>query len=154
MGKKSWMPAEEFRRELESDPAWVAQRDSRRVRFAERAQVAAADEATLIAELLSIGVPVTSIYDYVGKQALPTIALPILVKHLDILHHPAIREGLIRALGIPDARQLAFEPLKAVYLNERDPHHLWLTANALSGMAQWEEVAHLPGIEAYAPLFA
>jgi hypothetical protein len=147
------MTAEELMRQLEANPEWVAQRDARAGRHAERAKQIAADEAPIIAQLATVGVAVSSVYDFVGKQLAPDLALPILVGHLEVEHHPRIREGLIRALGIPSARKIAFGPLCDAFRTERDPTLRWVIANAFSGMARFEEVSDLPGIQEFAGLF-
>jgi hypothetical protein len=153
VAKDDWMTADELMSKLESDPEWVAKRDARNARRAERAKQINADEATIIGELAAVGVTVSSVYDFVGKQLAPDVALPVLVRHLNVEHHPNIREGVIRALGIPNARTLAFGPLCDAYREERDPNLRWVIANALSGMARFEELADLPGIEEFAALF-
>lgn len=153
VAKRDWITAGELMRQLEANPEWVAQRDARAARHAERARQIAADEAPIIAELVAVGVAASSVYDFVGKQPAPDLALPILVRHLSVEHHPRIREGLIRALGIPSAREIAFDQLCDAYRRERDPILRWVIANALSGMARFEEVAELPGIHEFADLF-
>lgn len=153
MAKDDWITADELTCQLEADPEWVAKRDAKAARHAERARQLADDEAPVIAELAAVGVTVSSIYDFVGTQLAPDCALPILVRHLSMEHHPRIREGLIRALGIPSARSVAFELLCDVYRGERDPTLRWVAANALSSMARFEEVAALPGIEEFVALF-
>ena len=154
MAKDDWITAGELMRQLEADPEWVAKRDAKATRRAERARQLADDEAPIIAELAVVGVTVSSIYDFVGKQLAPDCALPILVRHLNMEHPPRIREGLIRALGIPRARSVAFELLCDAYRSERDPTLRWVAANALAGMARFEEVAVLPGIEEFVALFS
>jgi len=153
MARDDWITARELMRQLESDPEWVAKRDARAARHAERAKQLDADEAPLIAELASVGIAVSSVYDFVGKQLAPGRASPILVRHLGVEHHPRIREGLIRALGIPSAKVIAFDPLCDAFRKERDPALRWVIANAFSGMARFEEVADLPGIDEFVALF-
>jgi hypothetical protein len=153
VAKRDWITAGELMSQLEADPEWVAKRDARVARHAERAKQIAADEASIIADLAAVGVAVSSVYDFVGQQLTPGLALPVLVQHLNVEHHPRIREGLIRALGIPSARGIAFDLLCEAYRKERDPTLQWVIANALSGMAQFEEVAELPGIQEFVALF-
>jgi hypothetical protein len=153
VAKDDWITAGELMRQLEADPEWVAKRDAREARHAERAKLIAADEAPIILDLAAVGVVVSSVYDFVGKQLAPDVALPVLARHLNVEHHPRIREGIIRALGIPSARGVAFEVVCDVYRSERDPTLRWVAANALSGMARFEEVAALPGIEEFVALF-
>lgn len=153
MAKDDWVTAEQLMRQLESDPEWVTERHAREGRHAERVKLIADDEATVVVELAAVGVAVSSVYDFVGKQLAPDAALPVLARHLSVEHHPNTREGIIRALGIPSARGIAFELLCDVYRNEREPMLRWVAANALSGMARFEEVSTLPGIEDFVALF-
>ncbi|MBX9681086.1 MAG: hypothetical protein K2X38_20200 [Gemmataceae bacterium] len=123
-------------------------------RRAARTARLAADEEPIIAELVAaVGVAVVSVYDFVGERIAPGEAIPILTRHLGIKHEPNVREGIIRALGIPTARDLAFKPLRDAYPLERDPTWQWVIANALAGMASFEEVADLPRIDQYEKLF-
>jgi len=145
--------AEQLMRQLEADPEWVAKRDAREARHAERAKLIAADETSVISDLAAVGVAVSSVYDFVGNQLAPDVALPVLARHLKVEHHPRVREGIIRALGIPSARRVAFDLLCDVYRSERDSTLRWVAANALSGMARFEDVSALPGIEEFAALF-
>jgi hypothetical protein len=153
VGKRRRITASELMKQLESDPPWVADREERDARHAARAEALDADEASLIADLAAAGICVESVYDFVGKGSAPPSSLPVLLRHLNAGHLPVLREGVIRALGIPSARALALEPLCAAYRAERDPSMRWLIANALAGMAHFDEVKGLPGIEEYAPLF-
>jgi hypothetical protein len=153
VAKKKQITAGELMRKLEADPEWVAKRDTRAARRAERAKQLADDQAPIVAELAAVGITVTSIYEFVGKQLAPDVALPILVRHLSLAHHETTREVLIRSLGIPSAREIAFDPLRDEYLKERDPILRWVIANAFSTMVRFDEVADLPGIEKFASLF-
>jgi len=153
MAKKKWITAAELMRQLESNPEWVAKRDAKEARRADREKQLTADEASVVADLANVGVIVSSVYEFVGNNLPPPAALPVLVRHLRIDHHPKIREGLIRALSVPSARVIAFEILCDIFTKERDPNLRWVTANALAGMARFEEVKSLSGIEAFAALF-
>lgn len=152
MAKCRTVTAEEFMRELQADSEYLAMRAAKDAQHAERSERIAADEAPLLAELAQAGVVASSVFDFVGRRPAPSAAHPVLVAHLRLNHHARVREGIIRALGVPTARQLAFEPLRAAYLAE--PHAgRWVIANALAGMARLDEVADLPGIEEYSALF-
>lgn len=153
MANRDWISAGELMRHLENDPEWVAKRTAKDSRRIERARALTADEAPIILELASVGITVSSVYDFVGKQPASEVAIPILIRHLSVEHHERIREGLIRGLSRPSARKLAFEPLRNAFLEERDPALRWVLANALSSMARLGEVEDLPGIEAFAALF-
>ena len=153
MSRRKSVSAEELMRQLEADPKWTAQRDAKLARRAERQKRIDSDQASMIADLAAVGVCVRSVYDFVGKQAAPETALPVLVRHLNEKHLAVVREGIIRALGLPCAREIAFDSLRHAYCTERDPSLRWVIANALSGMAHLEELAELPGIEEFAALF-
>jgi hypothetical protein len=154
VGKKGWVSAEELMAQLEADPKWLAERKARNARHAARAKLAASDEAGVIADLRAVGVFAESVYDFVGKRRAPIAAFAVLIRHLDEKHLPNIREGLIRALGLPEARDVAFDRLCVAYREENDPTLRWVIANALSGMARLEELSELPHISLYAGLFA
>jgi hypothetical protein len=140
-------------RQLEADPEWVAKRDTRETRNADRASRIQVDEKPILDDLAAIGITVSSVYDFVGKQAAPVASFPVLLRHLNIGHQQVVREGIIRALGLPSARGVAFEPLCIEYSKETDSNLRWVIANALSGMASFNELAHLPGIAEFSGLF-
>jgi hypothetical protein len=52
---------------------------------------------------------------------------------------------MIRAIGVPWARAMAFEMLCTSFREERDENLRFVIANALSGMARFDEVRELPG---------
>ncbi len=99
-------------RELESDPEWVAKREERERQQAKLRAVLDADELELVREICDVGYQVTSVWDLVNNTPHPHLkrnfvgeypaAYPILLKHLGMEHHPRIREGIIRALTVPD----------------------------------------------------
>jgi len=153
VAKREWITAGELMRQLDANPASEANQSVRDTRRAERAKRVASDEASIVADLQRVGVSVVSVYDFVGKSAAPLVAIPVLVHHLQIAHIPVIREGVIRALGLPSAREKAFEPLCVEFSKERDPTLRWAIVNALSGMARMDEVAHLSGMAEYSGLF-
>jgi hypothetical protein len=138
---------------LAADPQWVADQQARDARHAATAARLKADEVSILDELAAVGIEVGSVYDFVGRSIAPPEAIRVLIRHLKYSHDPRIREGIFRALGVPSAREVAFEPLRAAYIVEHDPSMRWVIANSLSGMAQYHEVRELPGIEQYADLF-
>ena len=147
------MTAEELMRQLEADPEWVAKRDARDSRYAERESRIRAEQKPILDDLAEVGITVSSVYDLVGKQAAPAASFPVLLKHLACAYPSVIREGIIRALGLPAARAVALEPLSTAYSKEADPNLRWVIANALSGMASLSELKHLSGIEEYSAFF-
>lgn len=59
------------------------------------------DEEILVSELQHIGFSVNSIWDFVNKDCDYLKALPVLIKHLNIPHHPRILSGVARSLAVP-----------------------------------------------------
>jgi hypothetical protein len=153
MGKRRWITAEELMKQLHADPQWVAEQQQREARHATSTARLKADEAAILSDLTAAGIEVASVYDFLKIPSRPPGAVAVLVRHLDTPHLRNVREGVIRALGVPAARALAFEPLRAAYRVESDPTLRWVIANALAGMARFEEVRELPGIDEYAKLF-
>jgi hypothetical protein len=153
MGKRSGITAEELMKQLNADPKWVAEQEQREARHAASAARLKADEAPILSDLAAAGIEVASVYDFLKTPLKPPEAVTVLVRHLDTPHLRNVREGVFRALGVPVARALAFESLRDAYRDERDPTLRWVIANALAGMARFEEVRELPGIEEYVKLF-
>ena len=141
-------------RQLEADPKWVANNAAREARRAARETQFRAEEAPIVTELAAAGVAAESVGDFVGKRAAPSEAIPILVRHLGMQYSPAVREAMIRAIGVPWARAMAFEMLCTSFREERDEYVRFVIANALSGMARFDEVRELPGIQTHEALFA
>jgi hypothetical protein len=141
-------------RQLSADPRWVAEQEQREARHAATAARLKADEASILSDLAGTGIAVASVYDLLKTPCRPMEVVAVLVRHLNVPHLPNVRAGVIRALGVPAARELAFEPLRAAYRAERDPSLRWLIANALAGMARFEEVRELQGVEEHAKLFS
>lgn len=94
--------------ELAADPKWVeARAEDDAKRAAEEAELAA-EEEPILAELRRVGVDVPSTWSLIEehRDATHPRVLPILLDHLARPYHPAIREGMARALGAPVARPI------------------------------------------------
>ncbi len=111
--------AAELLAELEANPEWIADRAARDAAFeAESARLRAAEQPVLEA-LRQVGVDVPEVWSLLeGDRRYPE-AIPILLEHLARPYPPAIREGLARALGTPDARPI-WHTLAARYFAESD----------------------------------
>jgi len=144
--------AAEFVRELQRDPQYVARQAVLRAEAEQRAAAIAQDEAPLVRELAESGIDVRSVWDF-GTLVTPPAAVPIVLRHLTLTHHPRVREGLIRALAYSHLRAQALEPLKEFFRSESDPDVRWLLANSLAAMAKYREVSDLVGIAEFRGLF-
>lgn len=107
--------------ELAEDPKWVealADDDARRAAY--EAELAA-EEEPILAELRQVGVDVPSTWSLIEehRDAIHPGVLPILLDHLARPYHPAIREGMARALGAPVARPI-WRTLAGLYVAEEN----------------------------------
>jgi hypothetical protein len=74
-------------------------------------------EAPLVDELRKAGYDVSSAWDLVNTAVPYASALPILLAHLQRPYPGRVREGIARALAVPDAR-FAWDELAQLYRNE------------------------------------
>lgn len=135
------MKASDLMKKLEADPENHEMRKRKDRELKERKTLLAADERGLIEDLVEAGYKVESVWDFVNNHNRYEFlrkfeggyesAFSILVKHLDIEHHPRIREGIIRALTEKDANETASEALLAAFYHEKDSNLKWVLANAL-----------------------
>jgi len=146
--------AAEFAAELANDPEYQKRLAERQVAAAAQGAAAGEDEQQLVAELRAAGIPVGSVYEFVGKSAAPAAAAPILVKHLSVPHIRVVREGIIRALSCSHLRTYSLEALKAGFASSTDRSERWLFANALAAMASLDELRpQVASIAEFAELF-
>ncbi len=72
-----------------------------------------------------------------AKRSYPT-AIPVLSAYLQRVHHPLLREGIARALTVPEARGIAGRVILSELQRPPDqsPHSVrWVLANALTVVA-------------------
>lgn len=135
------MKASDLINKLNADPEYQEMRKRKDLELKERKALLAADERGLIEELAEAGYEIESVWDFVNNnnryeflrrfEGGYTSAYSILVKHLNIEHHPRIREGIIRALTEKDANETASDALLAAFYQEQDSNLKWILANAL-----------------------
>lgn len=133
MKKKPQRTAEDLMAELNADPEFVAARAREE---AERDRIEAeyvAAEAPLVAELGAAGFQVESAWDLMSMTSYPS-AVPILLAHLARPYPSAVREGIARALGVPEARS-AWPTLTRHFREERDVRVKDGLAAAIAGVA-------------------
>jgi HEAT repeat protein len=112
------------------------------------------EDRRVVTALRRVGVRIDGIYDLVNRPKTPDAALPVLVMHLGETEQPRIKEGIVRALSVREARGLAgpalirefrklpFEPPRA----DAAQALKWAIANALSVTATddlFEDIADL-----------
>jgi hypothetical protein len=77
-------------------------------------------ETPLVSELGEAGFVVRSVWDLVNTSRPYPQAVPILLKHLQRPYPPTVREGIARALAVPDAK-LGRPLLLSLYREEQEP---------------------------------
>jgi hypothetical protein len=114
---KKKVTAAELMAKLKADPEFVAKRareeEERQKREAEWRRA----EIPLIEELRTAGVVVDSAWELVNTTAPYPLALPILLDHLQRPYPAAVREGIARALAVPDAK-FGWSVLTRLYRDE------------------------------------
>jgi hypothetical protein len=105
------MTAGELMNRLQSDPEWVRENARREAEFKARVEQLesemAPEEKPLLADLASVGIQVETVWDLVNAKWDYPAAIPILAAHLQQVRHPRVREGIARALTVPEARGAA-----------------------------------------------
>lgn len=95
--------AAELMAELNADPEYLA----RQAREAQADALKAAEqrraEAPLVQALREVGVAVESVWDLVNTAGPYPEAVPVLLEHLQRSYPAAVREGIARALAVPDS---------------------------------------------------
>jgi hypothetical protein len=113
---------------------------------------ALADEDAMVVEALRVAdVDVRSVYDLVNSKAPYPQAIPVLLRLLPRVRNDRIKEGVARALGVPEARPVAAKPLIHEFSNmpsetKSQEHTKWAIGNALAAVADdsvFEEVLAL-----------
>jgi hypothetical protein len=105
--------------QLEADPEFVARREeAEQIRSKKGSQLQLA-EKPLIDDLRAAGVNASSVWDLVNRATPYPQALPILLAHLERPYPDRVREGIARALAVPQAK-FAWEALKSFYQREPD----------------------------------
>jgi hypothetical protein len=90
--------------QLNADPAWRAEQERRDAAREAEMQILRREEKPLIADLSAVGIKVDSVWDLVNTNRAYPAAIPVLARHLQNRKYPIkIREGIIRALIVPEA---------------------------------------------------
>lgn len=130
--KKKPVTADELMKQLEQDAAYTASIAKQDAALAEREQLLAEEEKKLIQDLYDIGIQVNSVWDLVNARYSYMSAIPVLLKHAQLSYSRRTKEGIIRALTVPEARTIADSALIKLFELESDAGVRWVIANALS----------------------
>ncbi len=96
--------AAELMAKLKSDTDYKARVAERDRKIEERAAVERTEEEDLVSELREAGLDVGSVWNLVNTPAPYPTAIPILLEHLRRDYSDRTKEGIARALAVPEAR--------------------------------------------------
>jgi hypothetical protein len=99
----------------------------------------------LIDELAVLDIKINSIWDLVNTKSKYPKAIPVLIKYLPLVNYDKNKEGIIRALTVPEAKGLVVPLLVKEYLqlpNEKE-NLRWVIGNAVNVVITKSEVADI-----------
>jgi hypothetical protein len=90
-------------------------------------------EEIIVKELAKAGILINEIYDLVNTNKSYPSAIPVLIKALEAgVENRKVKEGVIRALAVKEAKGKANEQLFEEYYKTQDPMLKWTIGNTLS----------------------
>lgn len=97
--------AEEHKRAFQANPELVAQREAREKERSARIAQLREEEQPILKDLKTVGCEAKSVWDLVNTRDRYSDAIPVLMKHLLLPYSDRIREGIARALAVPEAKE-------------------------------------------------
>jgi HEAT repeat protein len=99
----------------------------------------------LIDELADLDIKINSIWDLVNTKSKYPKAIPVLMKYLPLVNYVRNKEGIVRALTVPEAKGLVVPLLVKEYLQlPIDKENLrWVIGNAVNATITESEVANI-----------
>lgn len=117
MAKKRDLSGPDWFRRLQSDPEWADRSAKRECARKAREKSLQEEQRPLLRDLRSVGIDVQSVYDLVNSPDSYAEAVPILLAHLRRHQYDwRIREGIARALTVPEAKHIVPDLLTAFRL--------------------------------------
>jgi hypothetical protein len=112
------------------------------------------EERAISREAKALGYAIKSVWDFVNNTPFlerPFVgpyerAYPMLVRHLQLPHHPRVREGIIRALTVRDGGEAVWHALHLEFTKETDKNMRWVLANALKVAMPYRKRVKVPEI--------
>ncbi len=114
--KKKPMTASELMTELQNDKSYqdkMQAKEKDRISFEELLR---ANEKNLVDSVNQKGYQISSVWDLVNAENKYSDVIPILIDHIKQNYHPRIKEGMARALAVPQASNTAWDTLLGEYL--------------------------------------
>lgn len=106
------------------------------------------DDLIVVKALQNVGIEVQSVYDLVNSPRSYDAAIPVLLNLLPEIEDERVKEGIVRALTVKEARGLASRPLLHEFKSAAPSQWIlkWVIGNALSVVADdevFEEIVEL-----------
>jgi len=117
--KKGWRTAEEIVEELERNPEYQKMWAEKEKKLQAKLEAGLKEEEELAADLNRVGVNVKSAWDLVNTDKPYPAAIPVLLDHLRRPYSESTKEGIARALAVPEARD-AWDILLEEFKNNPD----------------------------------
>jgi hypothetical protein len=118
-------------------------KDETRASREEWAPSPAREDRALAREInAAAGASARSLYDFVNGPT-PRKAVPVIVSLLPRAQHPAVKEALVRALAVPQARGIGNGAVLRLLRSTKDAHLRFVCANTLSVIATPEDLEQL-----------
>lgn len=143
--RKGSMTLAEHHARLKAEGKWdayVARTNARDAAIQRKAEEYARAEAGLVEELRANGLAVGSVWDLVNSTDPYPQALPVLLIHLQRRYPDAVREGIARALAVPDAK-FAWPVLVKLYRQEHEKRAKGGLAVAIANVADDDVIDEL-----------
>jgi hypothetical protein len=134
---------------IEADPEWASKHEVRESRWRQIEEQLRREQKPLLQELAAAGREVKSVWDLVYTLEPYPEAVPMLLRHLPQSYHLRIREGIARALTVPEARGRAawdiLREIKASHGNE-EKEFRWTLINALTVVADGSMLSEIQSL--------
>ena len=115
---KQRITAGELKKQLESDPQWLAEKLTRDAEFQLKAQQIKELAAPLEREIRDAGVDIASYRDVIDKPPNFPAAIPILIRHMQMGKYPELTRGFMaQAIAMKEANKY-WHDLVALFKNE------------------------------------
>lgn len=108
---KKGITADEFMRQLESDPEYSRRRAEREQQLMQREVESRREQIALLRDLAAVSVNVSTVWDLFNTSASYIPALPILIDHLKRPYSDGTREGIARSLAVRSTRPIGWKVL-------------------------------------------
>lgn len=130
------MTAAEATELFNSCPEWVMQNAEREAKRQAAELQFHAEEEPMLVDLAKVGCDVDSVWDLVNSDRSYAAAIPTLLDHFHRPYHKDIRNGIVRALTVKEAKGVVSGDIIDALKSEEDAENRWVLANALTVVAE------------------